>query len=118
MKVNEMVFFDMLKNIKKRLDDAHIHAFGSAIAPLKTIADHKRRINRSYESFDAVKEARDDLDLLLSLTMEDPQHIARQGQHNLKKDSLYQLLGVNKPMPRAPIGLAKGHPVAVEEESS
>jgi hypothetical protein len=67
---------------------------------------------------EAVKEAKDDLDLLLSLTMEDPQHIALQGQHNLKKPELYQLLGINKPMPRAPVGVAKAYPVAVKKKEA
>lgn len=110
MKVNEMVFFDRLRIIHKRLDDAYMHVI-MPIAPMKTIEHHKQRINRFWESITAVKEAKEDLEMLLSLVMEDPQHIALQGQHNLKKDDLYQLLGINKPMPRPPIGITKAYPV-------
>lgn len=117
MKVNEMVFFDMLRNIKKGLDDAYMHVL-IPTAPVKTIEDHKSEIRRYWDAMKAVKEAKDDLDLLLSLTMEDPQHIAQQGQHSLKKDALYQLLNINKPMPRPPIGTVMGHPVAVEKEEA
>ena len=115
MKVNEMVFFDMLRLIHKRLDDAYMHVIIPA-APMKTIEDHKRKIRRFWGSFEAIIEAKDDLELLLSLVMEDPQHIALQGQHTLKKDELYKLLGINKPMPGPPIGAAKGYPVAVKAE--
>ncbi len=121
MKVNEMVFFDRLRLIHKRLDDAYMHVL-MPIVPMKTIEHHKRRINRFWESMTAVREAKEDLEMLLSLVMEDPQHIALQCQHNLKKDDLYQLLGVNKPMPRPPIGTALGQPgkavraVPVEKE--
>lgn len=115
MKVNEMVFFDMLRLIHKRLDDAYMHIIIPA-APMKTIEDHKGRISRLWDSMKAVIEAKDDLELLLSLVMEDPQHIALQGQHTLKKDELYQLLSINKPMPGPPIGAAKGYPVAVKTE--
>ena len=56
--------------------------------------------------------------MLLSLVMEDPQHIALQGQHNLKKDELYELLGINRPMSGPPIGAAKGYAVkAVKAET-
>ncbi len=109
MKVNEMVFFDRLRLIHKRLDEAYMHVL-TPISQMKTIEDHKWRISRFWDSMTAFREAKEDLEMLLSLVMEDPQHIALQGQHNLKKDELYQLLGINKPMPRIPIGTAMGHP--------
>ncbi len=109
MKVNEMVFFDRLRLIHKRLDEAYMHIL-TPISPMKTIEDHKWRISRFWESIKAVREAKDDLELLLSLVMDDPQQTALQGQHTLKKDELYQLLGINKPMPGIPIGTAIGHP--------
>lgn len=116
MKVNEMVFFDRLRLIHQRLHDAYMHVYGSTYAQLKTIADHKSYINTLWDAMEAVKEAEDDLDLLLSLTMEDPQHTALQGQHNLKKPELYSLLGINRPMPRAPVGVAKAYPVVAEKK--
>ena len=118
MKVNEMVFFDRLRIIHKRLDDAYMHIL-MPMYPMKTIKDYKSRIDRFWESIAAVREAKEDLEMLLSLVMEDPQHIALQGQHNLKKDELYKLLGINKPMPGSPIGAAMaqvGKPMKPEEE--
>ena len=112
-----MVFFDRLKNIKKRLDDAYIHGI-TPITPMKTIADFKTQIGRLGKSMKAINEARDDIELLLSLTMEDPQHIALQGQHSLKKDALYQLLDITKPTPRAPIGVTKLRPMVVEKKEA
>lgn len=122
MKVNEMVFFDRLKNIKKRLDDAYMYDRLVQYPKKMTLELYRSQSSRFFQALEAVGEARDDLDLLLSLTMEDPQHIALQGQHSLKKDALYELLDINKPMPRPPIGAVTvslvGHPVAVEAEEA
>ena len=113
MKVNEMVFFDALKNIGKRLDEAYMHAI-IPMYPAKTVEDYKKRISIIWESLDAVKEAKEDFALLLTLVTEDPREVELFSQYALKKTEYYEMIGVYPPMQGSPIGVATGQPVALK----
>ena len=114
MKVNEMVFFDALRNIEKRLGKAYFHAT-LPMSPIKAGEDCKKRLNKHWDSLDAVKEAQEDLELLLTLIAEDPREIALQSLYARNKAELYKILEVNPPMTGSPIGIAVGQPVTVKK---
>lgn len=114
MKVNEMVFFDALRNIEKRLDKAYMHAI-LPMAPLKTIEDYKRKASTYRDSLKAVREAQEDLELLLTLVTEDPRSVSLQCLHALSKANAYKILEITPPMSGSPIGVAVGQPVAVKK---
>ncbi|MBA7595645.1 hypothetical protein ES703_02610 [subsurface metagenome] len=111
MDVNEMVFFDALRNIKKRLAEAYSYVILPSV-PSKTIEDYTRAATRHWNYLEAVREAEKDLETLLALVTEDPREIALQCVHALKKDELYKTLDITKPMEGSPIGVVHlGQPV-------
>ncbi len=113
MKVNEMVFFDALRNIGKRLDEAYMHAI-MPMYPLKTVEDYKKRNSIFWESIDAVKEAKEDLELLLTLVTEDVGELVLHGMHARSKAVLYEMMDIHPPMQGSPIGAAVAQPVALK----
>lgn len=114
MKVNEMVFFDALRNIEKRLDKAYMHII-IPMSPSKTIEDYKRRTKRFWDSMEAVREAQKDLELLLTLVTENPWDVGLQCAHARSKANAYKILEINPPMSGSPIGVAVMQPVAVKK---
>lgn len=113
-----MVFLDALRNIKKRLDAAYWHAI-MPMFPLKTVEDYKKRVSIQGDSLDVVKEAKEDLELLLTLVTEDVGELVLHGMHARSKAVLYEMMDIHPPMQGSPIGAAVAQPVAlkpVEEE--
>lgn len=113
MKVNEMVFFDALRNIQKRLDDAYMHAM-LPMSPSKTVEDYQRKGSKYLASLEAVREAKKDLELLLTLVAEDVGELLLHGMHAQSKATLYEMMDIHPPMQGSPIGTAVAQPLALK----